>query len=81
MQDLLRENGLRVFVACEAATILFTHGAICNDLEDTACQKAFRDFVINMQLTLEDRLLMLPLIIMQSLCIDTFYSLALSHMS
>ena len=56
MQNFLRDNGFRVFVACEAATILLTHGAKSDDLGDTACQKAFQDFVINTQLTLEDRL-------------------------
>ena len=55
MQNFLRDNGFRVFVACEAATILLTHGAKSDDLGDTACQKAFQDFVINTQLTLEDR--------------------------
>ena len=56
IQVFLRERGFRVFVAPEAATMLFLNGASFDDLDKPACRTMFQQFVINLQMTLEDRL-------------------------
>ncbi len=55
MQTYLRERGFRVFVVPEAATMLFLNGAYPQDLAKVECERAFQSFVINTQITLEDR--------------------------
>lgn len=56
IQSFLRERGFRVFTVPEAATILFLNGASPDDLVSTQCQQAFQQFVIQTQMTLEDRI-------------------------
>ena len=51
-----RERGFRVFVAPEAATMLFINGASVNDFARPESAFAFQQFVINSQMTLEDSL-------------------------
>ncbi len=50
----LRERGFRVFVAPEAATLLWVHGAFHSDLDNPKCAFAFQQFVIRTQIQLED---------------------------
>lgn len=54
LQVFLRERGFRVFVASEAATILFLNGASFDDMNYPKLQQAFQQFVIRTQITLED---------------------------
>ena len=56
LQVFLRERGFRVFVAPEAATMLFINGASVNDCARPESAFAFQQFVINSQMTLEDSL-------------------------
>ena len=56
LQVFLRERGFRVFVAPEAATMLFINGASVNDFARPESAFAFQQFVINSQMTLEDSL-------------------------
>eukprot|EP01035_Chromulina_nebulosa_P018953 gene18953-24761_t len=56
IQVFLRERGFRVFVAPEAATILFLNGASFDDLNIPERQFAFQQFVIRTQLSIEDSL-------------------------
>lgn len=55
LQIYLRENGFRVFVVPEAATMLLVNGASPSDFASPERQKAFQQFVINTQLQLEER--------------------------
>lgn len=52
----LRERGFRVFIAQEAATMLFVNGASIDDFAKDGCPYAFQQFVIKTQQTLEDSL-------------------------
>jgi len=54
VQVFLRERGFRVFVVPEAATLCFLNGASPDDLARPECCKAFQDFVISTQMSLED---------------------------
>ena len=56
LQVFLSERGFRVFVAPEAATMLFINGASVNDFSRPESAFAFQQFVINSQMTLEDSL-------------------------
>jgi len=52
----LRERGFRVFIAQEAATMLFVNGASIDDFGLEGCPYAFQQFIIKTQQTLEDAL-------------------------
>ena len=56
IQVFLRERGFRVFVAPEAATLLFLNGASVDDFALPGAGSAFQNFVIGTQMTLEDKL-------------------------
>lgn len=56
LQVFLRERGFRVFVAPEAATLLFTNGASVDDFARPNVPFAFQKFVIKTQMSLEDSL-------------------------
>jgi hypothetical protein len=56
IQVFLRERGFRVFVAVEAATLLFLNGASVDDFALPGAGLAFQNFVIGAQMTLEDKL-------------------------
>lgn len=54
IQVFLRERGFRVFVAQEAATMLFLNGASPDDFANPGCLYAFQQFVIDTQMSLEN---------------------------
>jgi predicted ATPase len=54
IQVFLRERGFRVFVAQEAATMLFLNGASPDDFSNPGCLYAFQQFVIDTQMSLEN---------------------------
>jgi AAA domain len=56
LQVFLRERGFRVFVAPEAATLLFINGASVDDFARPDVPLAFQKFVIKTQMSLEDSL-------------------------
>lgn len=54
MSDFLSRKGIRVFFAMEAASALLHNGAVVGDLASPQCQKAFQEFVLKFQCTVED---------------------------
>ena len=56
IQVYLRERGFRCFTVPEAATIFFQNGASVDDFSLPDCPEAFQQFIINFQLTVEDRM-------------------------
>jgi predicted ATPase len=56
LSENLAHRGVRVYIATEAATVLFQHGASVTDLSSPTCQRAFQEFVIRFQIQVEDSL-------------------------
>ena len=52
--NFLRERGYRVFLVPEASTFLFMNGASVDDFAKEECSYAFQQYVLTMQLNLED---------------------------
>lgn len=54
LSNYFTSNGYRVFIATEVATLLFTNGIKVDDLDNNQSKFAFQQFVIRLQMNLED---------------------------